>query len=106
LNSETRRFNLDAKVTEKSSPRTIVSRWGETLLLSTATIMDRSGTITLSLWKDQIGMVSIGDRLHIENARLRRFRGELQVRVDRLAKLRVIETSRIRNNRPHRPNSM
>jgi hypothetical protein len=106
LNSETKRFNLDAKVTEKSSPRTIVSRWGETLLLSTATIMDRSGTITLSLWKDQIGMVSIGDRLHIENARLRRFRGELQVRVDRLAKLRVIETSRIRNNRPHRPNSM
>jgi len=91
LNSETKRFNLDAKVTEKSSPRTILSRWGETLLLSTATIMDRSGTIKLPLWKDQIGMISVGDLLHIENARLKRFRGELQVRVDRLAKLQVIE---------------
>jgi hypothetical protein len=39
LNSETRRFNLDAKVTEKSSPRTILSKWGETLLLSTATMV-------------------------------------------------------------------
>jgi len=42
LNSETKRFNLNAKVTKKSSPRTIVSRWGNTLLLSTATIMYRS----------------------------------------------------------------
>jgi ssDNA-binding replication factor A large subunit len=91
LNSETKRFNLDAKVTEKSSPRTILSKWGETLLLSTATIMDRSGTITLPLWREQTSMISVGDLLHIENARLNRFRGELQVRVDRLAKLRVVE---------------
>jgi hypothetical protein len=54
--------------------------------------MDRSGTITLPLWKDQIGMISVGDLLHIENARLKRFRGELQVRVDKLAKLQVIES--------------
>lgn len=90
LNSETKRFNLDAKVTEKSSPRTVVSRWGEMLLLSTATIMDRSGTIKLPLWKEQASVISVGDLLHIENARLKRFRGEVQVRVDRLAKLRVV----------------
>lgn len=40
------------------------------------------------LWKDQIGMIWVGDLLHIENARLKRFREELQVRVDRLAKAR------------------
>jgi replication factor A1 len=91
LNSETKRFNLDAKVTEKSSPRTVVSRWGESLLLSTATITDRSGAIKLPLWKEQTSMISVGDLLHIENARLKRFRGELQVRVDKLARLWVIE---------------
>ena len=91
LNSETKRFNLDVKVTEKSSPRTVLSRSGETLLVSTATIMDRSGTIKLPLWKDQISMVSVGDRIHIENARLKRFRGEFQVKLDRLAKLWLIE---------------
>jgi replication factor A1 len=91
LNSETKRFNLDAKVTEKSSPRIVLSRWGETLLLSTATIMDRSGTIKLPLWKEQISMISVGDLLHIENARVKRFRGELQIKVDRSATLRVVE---------------
>lgn len=91
LNSETKRFNLHAKVTEKSSPRTILSKWGEALLLSTATIMDGSGTITMPLWKEQTSMISVGDLIHIENARLKRFRGELQIKLDRLAKLRVVE---------------
>jgi hypothetical protein len=90
LNAGTKRFNLDAKVTDKSSARTVMSRWGEALLLSTATIMDTSGTIKLPLWKDQTSMISVGDLIHLENARLKMFRGELQVRVDRLARLSVI----------------
>jgi len=104
LNSETRRFNLNAKVTEKSSPRTILSRWGDVLLLSTTTISDRSGTIKLPLWKDQVDMVSVGDRLRIENARLKRFRGELQVKLDRLAKLSVVENEQNRQQSTRRPN--
>jgi len=92
LNSEIKRFNLDAKVTEKSSPRTVLSKWGETFLLSTVTIMDPSGTIKLPLWKDQIGMISVGDRIHLENARVKRLRGEFQVSVDRFARLSVIES--------------
>ena len=91
LNSEIKRFNLDAEVTEKSSPRTVLSKWGETFLLSTATIMDRSGTIKLPLWRNQTSMISVGDRIHLENARVKRFRGEFQVRVDRLTRLSVIE---------------
>ena len=104
LNSETRRFNLNAKVTEKSSPQTILSRWGTTLLLSMATISDRSGTIKLPLWKDQVDMVSVGDRLRIENARLKRFRGELQVKLDRLAKLHIVENQPIKQQATSGPN--
>jgi replication factor A1 len=104
LNSETRRFNLNAKVTEKSSPRTILSRWGTTLLLSTATITDRSGTIKLPLWKDQVGMVLVGDWLRIENARVKRFRGELQIKLDRLAKLQVVENEQNTQRLTRRPN--
>jgi len=102
LNSETRRFNLNARVTEKSLPRTILTRWGTTLLLSTATIRDRSGTIKLPLWKDQVDMISVGDRLRIENARLKMFRGELQVKLDRLTKLRIVEQNKQpANSRPN-----
>jgi replication factor A1 len=103
LNSETKRFNLNAKVTEKSSPRTILSRWGNTLLLSTATITDRSGTIKLPLWKDQISRISVGDRIHLENARLKRFRGEFQVRVDRLTRLSIIENQQSKKQLTAKP---
>jgi len=104
LTSETKRFNLNAKVIEKSSPRTILTKWGDALQLSTATISDRSGTIKLPLWKDQVGTVSVGDRLRIENARLKRFRGELQVKLDRLTKLRIIENEQNKQQATSRPN--
>ena len=91
LNSETRRFNLDAEVIEKSPPRTIVSKWGTTLQLSTATIMDQTGTISMPLWNEQIDLISVGDLVHIENARLKKFQGELQIKVGKLARLHVIE---------------
>ncbi len=91
LNSRSKRFNLEVKVTEKSTPKIIPSMWGKELLLSTATIADRSGTIKLPLWNDQIDMVSVGDTLHIENAGLKRFRGELQVRIGKFTRLRKLE---------------
>ena len=91
LSSNIKSFNLRAKVTEKSTPRTVFSRFGEALLLSTATISDESGTIRLPLWNDQIDTVSVGDLLHIENAHLKRFRGELQVTVGKFSELRVIK---------------
>jgi hypothetical protein len=104
LNSETKRFNLDAKVTEKSPPRTVLSKWGTPLLVSMVTIMDHSGTIKLPLWKDQISTISVGDLLRIENARVKRFRGELQVRVDKSARLWVIENQQ--NRKQSKTNSI
>ena len=48
-------------------------------------------------------MISVGDVLRIENARLKRFRGELQVKLDRLAKFRVIENEQ-KQQATSRPN--
>ena len=91
LNSQTRRFNIDVSVAEKSMPRIVFSRWGGEFLLSTATVTDQSGTIKLPLWNQQTSNVSIGDRLHIENARVKRFRGELQIRVGKSSTLQIVE---------------
>jgi len=91
LTPHTKRFNLQAKVTEKSTPRIILSQWGKERLLSIATIEDRSGTIKLPLWNDQIEMVSIGDILCIENAQLKKFRGELNLRVGKSTVLRIVK---------------
>ena len=54
LNAQTRsRFNVAAKVIEKSPTRMVTSQWGTTSLLSTATIADGTGTIKLPLWRDK-----------------------------------------------------
>jgi len=83
--------NLKARVIEKSITKGILSKFGNTIALSTATISDSTGSIKLPLWNAQIDMVSVGDTVHIENGRVRRFRGELQVSVGRNGRLEVIE---------------
>lgn len=101
LTSRTKRFNLQVKVTEKSTPRTILSKWGRELVLSTAIVKDQSGTIKLPLWNDQIGMVSVGDTLRIENAQLKEFQGELHLAVGKSTTLRIVE----REDEPNGPRS-
>jgi len=83
--------NLKARVVEKSPTRKVYSRLGIPHVLSTATISDNTGSIKLPLWNTQIDTVSVGDTVRIENGRVRTFRGELQVSVEKNGKLNVIE---------------
>ena len=83
--------NLKARVVEKSITKKVYSRFGDSHDLSTAVISDSTGSIKLPLWNAQIGMVSVGDTVQIENGRVRAFRGELQVSVGKRGKLNVIE---------------
>ena len=82
--------NLRAKVVEKSNTRTVFSRMGNPLGVSTATISDNTGSVKLPLWNAQISTVSVGDTVQIENGRVKRFRGELQVSVGRKGRLVVV----------------
>jgi len=83
--------NLKAKITGKSIPRYVFSRFGEALTLSTATISDGTGSMRMPLWNDEIDRVSIGDTVQIDNGRVRTFRGELQVSLGKKGRLQVIE---------------
>ncbi len=91
LGSRTNHFNIDVKVTEKSTPRMVFSRWSGEVLLSTATVVDPSGAIKLPLWNEQISTISVGDLLHIENAQLKKFQGEFQIRVGKSSTLRIVK---------------
>jgi len=82
--------NLKGKIVGKSTTRTVFSKFGNPLGVSTATISDKTGSIKLPLWNTQINMVSIGDTVQIENGRVRQYRGELQVSVGKSGKLIVI----------------
>jgi replication factor A1 len=83
--------NLKAWVIEKSTSRTVFSRFGDALIISTAIISDNTGLVKLILWNNQIDMIAVGDAVQIENGKLTMFRGELQVGLGRKGRLHVIK---------------
>jgi len=91
VNSEVKWVNLEARVVEKSVTKTVCSKFGNPLGVSTAIINDKTGSIKLPLWNAQIGLISVGDTVQIKNGRVGMFRGELQVSVGKNGELKVVE---------------
>jgi len=90
VDMNTRRVNLEGRVVEKSATRRVYSRFNGTAHnLSTAMISDKTGSIGLSLWNDQIDTVALGDTVQIENGLVKVFRGQLGVSVGKTGKLNV-----------------
>ena len=85
-----KRVSVEAKVTEKSDPREVLSRFkDQTLKVATAMIEDETGTIKLTLWNEQIDRVNVNDRIKVENGYVTSFRGEIQLNVGRYGTLTV-----------------
>lgn len=84
-----KRISLTARVMEVCEPHFIVTRFGNPGVLADALIEDSSGIVKLVLWGSQIGSVSLGDTIHIINARVLSFRGEKQLQLARNGAIRV-----------------
>jgi replication factor A1 len=76
LRTGMRHVNLKAKILEVAEPKHVVTRYGNHASVAKASIADDTGTIKLCLWNGQIGSVSVGDTVQIENAQVSTFRGE------------------------------
>lgn len=72
-----------ARVVKKSAVRAVTSRDGTPLLVCDVTLSDGTGEIPLALWNNQIGTVSEGDLVQIENASVRSYRGKIQLFLSR-----------------------
>jgi len=72
-----------ARVVKKSAVRAVTSRDGTPLLVCDVTLSDGTGEIPLAIWNSQIGTVSEGDLVQIENANVRSFRGKIQLSLGR-----------------------
>jgi len=86
-----RKIDIEAKVIQKSETREVRSRWtDETYRVVDATIEDETGTITLTLWNEQVDQVNVDDRVKIENGYIKSFRGELQLNSGKYGTLTVM----------------
>jgi replication factor A1 len=89
LNSNSRKINLTATVTEKEEPREVNTRYGKTRVAE-ATIDDDSGNIKLVRWGDEIDGIRIGDKVKIENAFIKEWNGELQLSAGKYGRISVL----------------
>ena len=91
LKAGMKRINLKAKVLEIPKSKMVYTRSGNMVYVSNALIADETGSIRISLWNQQINIISEGDLINIKNGKVTRFRGERQLRIGRRGSLSVIE---------------
>ncbi len=89
---ESRRIGLEATIIEKSEPREVTTRFGQTRVAD-ALIEDETGMIKLVLWGDEVNLVNQGDKITIENGYIKEWNGTLQINVGKFGKLKVLNGS-------------
>lgn len=76
-------LSFKAHVVRKSEVRAVTTRDGTPLLVCSVTLSDGTGQIPLAVWNNQISTISEGDLVEVQNARVRNFRGEIQLSLSR-----------------------
>jgi replication factor A1 len=84
-----RRINIKGRITEIGEIREVMTKFGGMSRVVNATFEDDSGTVTLSLWNEDIDRVSVGDSVEIENGYITSFRGVTQLNVGRYGTLKT-----------------
>ena len=88
-----KKVSLKAQVTEISKPKLLLTRNYNYALIANATLSDKTGTIELPLWNNNIKAISVKDNVQVDNARVAMFRGRMQLRVAKNGTLKVLENS-------------
>lgn len=85
--------NVDiiADVVDKGEIREF-SKFGKSGKVCNATLKDETGEVKLTLWNEDIDLVHIGDKIHIEKGFVNEFRGELQLTKGKFGKMEIIES--------------
>ena len=84
-------INVEGEVTEKAYAREVRSKFGyRPLMVADATLKDETGSITLTLWNEQVRQVNVGDRVKIEKGYAKSFRNVLQLSTGKYGTLTVL----------------
>jgi replication factor A1 len=86
-----KKVSLKAEVLEIPKSNVVYTRYGTTACVSNTLIRDETGSMKMSLWNHQIGMVHKGDVVDVKNGEVAWFSGERQLRLGRSGRLNVIE---------------
>ncbi|MBI4151645.1 hypothetical protein HY496_01630 [Candidatus Woesearchaeota archaeon] len=82
-------IDLVAEVKSKESPRTF-EKFGKKGKVCNATLHDKSGEITLTLWNDDVEAVKVGDKVHLQNGWCSEYKGSKQLSTGKFGKIEVL----------------
>ncbi len=82
---------LTLQITEKGDVREF-EKFGKAGKVCNAKAKDESGSITLTLWNEDIDAVNVGDTIKIENGWVGEWQGELQLSTGKFGKLEVVSS--------------
>lgn len=80
---------IEAKITAISEPRDVTTSRGPSRVAD-ATLQDETGTVTLTLWGDDITRYSVGQKIRVTDGWVKDFRGKLQVSMGRSGRVEVL----------------
>jgi len=83
------KVDIEVKVKSIGSVREF-QKFGKVGRVANATVEDKSGTIKLTLWNDDIDKIREGDTIKISNGFVSEFQGEKQISAGRFGKIEVI----------------
>ncbi|MCK5548886.1 MAG: hypothetical protein KAI64_07705, partial [Thermoplasmata archaeon] len=81
LTPKHKKVNVRAKVVKLGEEKEIPSRYGSPTRLSEVQVGDDSATVTMTLWRDQIGTVSENDTIHITNGYVSLVKGHMRLNI-------------------------
>jgi replication factor A1 len=80
---------IEATITAISPVRDVSTARGPARVAD-ATLQDETGTITLTLWGDDAGRYSVGQKVKITDGWVKDFRGKLQISMGRSGKIDIL----------------
>lgn len=89
LKSGSSKVEIECEIVSIDTTREI-NKYGRMLRVANATIKDDSGTMTLTLWNEDIDKVKAGDRIKIENGYVNEFQNKLQLTRGKFGTLTVL----------------
>jgi ssDNA-binding replication factor A large subunit len=75
-----RNMKIIGTLKEMEEPVEIATRYGRALL-ARAILQDETGSVRLNLWREQIDVAKVGDKITLENAFAREFGGVVEVNI-------------------------
>ena len=84
------KVNVRAEVLELQKPQLVHTQYGNSVMLTNASIADDTGKVKLCLWGEKINSVVVGDTVQITHASVRTFKGERQLSLGRTGTIEVL----------------